>query len=67
MITVKVDKERFTLARANAALTVAAVLEKAKLNHKIGDKISGGKNVSPVTVGRLAKVLNVSVEYLLGR
>lgn len=62
----KVDAQHFFIARAKAQLTVKELCKKAEVSHKIPDKIVEGRNLQAVTIGKLAKALNVSVEYLLG-
>lgn len=60
-----IDQRRYYIARANAGLANKDLIKKAGISQKVIDRIGSGKWVQAVTVGKIAKALGVSVEYLL--
>jgi len=62
----KINKNRLNLAMANACMSINDLAEKSEISRiSIGRFISGKTEPKPVTVGKLAKALNVKVEYLI--
>jgi transcriptional regulator with XRE-family HTH domain len=61
----RINKERYNLARAKACLSQADVI-KSGVSKGTVSAIMHDKEFNPDTVGRIAKALNVSVEYLIG-
>lgn len=61
----RINKERYDLARAKACLSQADVI-RSGLSKGTVSAIQHDKDFNPDTVGRIAKALNVSVEYLIG-
>lgn len=60
-----IDYQKFFIACARAEITATAAIEKAGLSSFILTKIKHGNNVTTLTVGKLAKALNVPVEELV--
>lgn len=60
-----IDYQKFFVACAKSKITASAAIEKAGLSSFILTKIKKGKNVTTITVGKLAEALNVPVEELL--
>ena len=60
-----IDKKKFDLLRAEKGLLVKEILETAHCSHYIGTKISNSINLSPYTVGKIAKALGVSVADII--
>lgn len=59
-----IDVKKFNLALAEKQLTKKAVIEKAGLSPVILTSINKGRKLQPLTVGRLAQALGVSVKFL---
>lgn len=63
----KINPDRFALARAKACMSVRDVMASAKVSPANLARIGRGRGeTQPQTVGRLAKALGVTVEYLIG-
>jgi transcriptional regulator with XRE-family HTH domain len=63
----KVNPDRFALARAKACMSVRDVKALAKVSPANLARIGRGEgDTQPQIVGRLAKALGVTVEYLVG-
>lgn len=62
----KINKNRINLAMANAYMSINDLAEKSNVSRiSIGRIINGKTEPRPATVGKLAKALNVKVEYLI--
>ena len=61
----KADKEKLQIAMANACITAKELSEKAGMPRPTFNGVVGGKNVRPVTMGRIARALGVSVTDIL--
>lgn len=62
----KINKQKLQLAMANACLNMddlAALAEVSRVS--ISKYLSGVRNPKPKTIGKIAKALNVPVEYLI--
>jgi len=62
----KISKEKFEVALANAMIDCKTLAGKIEMTQESLSKIRTGKqNPRPVTVGKIAKALNVKVEDLV--
>lgn len=62
----KVDRQKVVLARAGAALTTRELANMSSVAVSTISKIENGHiDPNPVTLGRIAKALKISVEELL--
>ncbi len=62
----KINKSKLELAMANANITVSDLANTTGISATGISKIKNGQqNPRPITVGRIAKALNVSVENLI--
>lgn len=62
----KIDKDKLLIAIANKCYTINELAEKSKISrNSINAYISGRKNPKPMTVGKIAKVLQVKVEDIV--
>lgn len=62
----KINISRLNLAMANACMSINDLAEKSEVSRvSIGRFLNGKTEPKPVTVGKLAKALNVKVEYLI--
>ena len=62
----KINLKRLNLAQAQACLTGKEIQERSQISDVSLARIRSGKQEPrPQTVGRLAKALGVSVEYLI--
>ena len=63
----RINTERLCLAQAKACLSGKDIQSLTQLSDVALTRIRRGQqNPRPATVGKLAKALNVSVEYLIG-
>jgi hypothetical protein len=63
---VKINPDRFEMAKANTCMSNRDIQALAKVSSVSLTRIGKGEGETrPQTVGRLAKALGVSVEYLL--
>jgi transcriptional regulator with XRE-family HTH domain len=63
---IKVNIQNLILARAKAGLSTEEVSKKADIGRVTISRIQNGAiNPNPVTIGKLAKALNVPVEDLI--
>lgn len=61
-----VNKSRLLLAMANECMSTKEVCEKSGVSKPTFTKVKSGKiNPQPVTLGKIAKALNVTPEYLV--
>ncbi len=64
----KINKDAFFIAMANAELDQSALARKAGVSvNRVNDLYRGRVSPRPQTVGKLAKALNVPVEKLIFR
>lgn len=62
----EIDRHKFILARAQAAMTVRELSNAANVAASTITKIERGKSApNPVTIGKLAKALNVDVTKII--
>lgn len=62
----KIDKEKLQLAMANKCLSTKDLATEAGIaEQNISAYMSGRKNPKPMTVGKIAKVLEVKVEDIV--
>lgn len=62
----KLDNRKLQLAMAKECITVSELAEKSKVSRVALTRFTTGKsNPKPVTIGKIAKALNVSVESLI--
>lgn len=62
----KIDKDKLLIAIANKCYTINELAKKSKISrNSINAYISGRKNPKPMTVGKIAKVLQVKVEDIV--
>ncbi len=62
----KIDKEKLQLAIAKKCYTINDLAEKAEISrNSINAYMSGRKNPKPMTVGKIARVLEVKVEDIV--
>lgn len=59
------SKRKIDIAMANRCMTSNELQEKSTLPRGTFLKVIGGKNVRPVTAGKVAKALNMCVEDLI--
>lgn len=57
----KLNREKFNVAMARACLNVSGVAKSASMPRSTLDNALKGRNVTPVTIGRIAKALGVDV------
>lgn len=63
----KINPHRFVMAKANTCMTNRDIQALAKVSSVSLTRIGNGDGETrPQTVGRIAKALGVSVEYLIG-
>lgn len=60
----KINREKFYFACANAGMSVSTVLKKAGLSSSVLTRINQNKNVAVLTIGKLAIALGVKAEEL---
>ncbi len=60
----KLDRQKFELARARACMSSKEISEKG-FPHGTLCQIMGGNNARPETLGRLAKILGVDVTEII--
>ena len=63
----KCDQKRLYMAMANMCISQAELCKKAGISVNTLLKIKAGKTIRPITFGRLAKTLGVSIDYLMER
>ena len=61
----RANRERLELAMARACLSAPALAEKADMPRATLNGVIRGRNVRPVTLGKVARALGVQVEELL--
>lgn len=62
----KVNKQKLQIAMANKCLTIGELANMAGVSRiSISKYLSGLRNPKPKTLGKIAKVLNVTVEDLI--
>ena len=61
----KINKQKLQIALATACMTAKEVIEKSGLSKAATMNAITGKKVKPITVGKIAKALNVPVENLI--
>lgn len=62
----KIDKEKLQLAMANMCISTKELAVQAGIaEQNISAYMSGRKNPKPMTVGKIAKVLQVKVEDII--
>ncbi len=62
----KINRNKLDLAMANACMSINDLAEKAEVSRiSIGRFISGRTEPRPVTVGKIARALNMKVEDLI--
>lgn len=57
----KIDNSKLELAMANACINTNELSQKASINCSTLTRIKNGKQVQPITVGKIAQALNVQV------
>lgn len=60
-----INKQKFLMAKAKAHLTYKELCAKAEVAYKTPYNIANNKPIRAKTANKIAKALNVSVEYLL--
>ncbi len=63
----KADKEKLQIAMANACMTAKELSEKASIPRPTLNGVVSGKSARPVTIGRIARALGVTVEDILAK
>lgn len=61
----KINKQKLQIALATACMTAKELIEKSGLSKAATMNAITGKKVKPITVGKIAKALNVPVENLI--
>lgn len=62
----QINKEKLQLAMANACMNISELSQKADISRfSLNAYSNGTRNPKPVTVGKIAKALNVKVEDLV--
>ena len=61
----KISKKRLELGMATACLNPYDLCRKAEIRYQTYQRIVGGKEAKPATIGKIAKALNVPVEKLV--
>lgn len=60
-----INKHKFEIAIANACMLNKELSEKSGIRQETIARIKNGANVSPITVGKIAKTLGVTVQELI--
>lgn len=60
-----INKRKFEIAIANACILNKELSEKTGIRQETIARVKNGANVSPVTVGKIAKALGVTVQELI--
>ena len=61
----KIDKRKLEIAMANACMSTAELQKNAMMPKQTLFSAISGKNIKPVTVGKIAKALGVAVTEIL--
>jgi predicted transcriptional regulator len=61
----RIDKQKLQIAMANACLTTVELQQAANMPRPTLNNAITGRGVRPVTIGKIAKALNVPVENLI--
>ena len=61
----KISKKRLKLGMATACLNPYDLCKKAEIRYQTYQRIMGGKDAKPATIGKIARALNVPVENLI--
>ena len=63
----KADKEKIFILMANKCMEVKDLEVQSNMPRSTLNKVLAGKRVRPVTLGKVAKALNVDVENIIER
>ena len=61
----KINRDKLELLMANACITKKDLAKKADLSEITVARMKTGKNVKPITIGKIAKALKVKAEDLI--
>lgn len=62
----KIDNRKLSVAMANECMTIKSLCEKAGVSEISFRKIRAGtRNPKPITVGKIARALNVTVQEII--
>lgn len=60
-----ISKKKLEIAMANACLNTQELCKEINMKYQQFYRVANGNNCKPSTIGRIAKVLGVSVEQLI--
>lgn len=61
----KISKQKIDIAMARKCITTSELAEKAQVPKPTVNAIVGGRNAKPITVGKVARALNVDVTEII--